>query len=178
MTVTLRDARRSDEDQNWIQSVYPEYIEELADISHSATSRFPLNGQHGQREPELLARWFRDDRSHPIVILDTGRQAGFALVSRPLYAQPGHKAVDYRMAEFYVRRSERRRGVGQAAAALIFSRFAGEWEIAEAMTNSDAVNFWRQTVMAYTHGRYDERVRDGEVRQRFISSHSPGLTRP
>jgi hypothetical protein len=31
--------------------------------------------------------------------------------------------------------------------------------------------------MEYTRGRYDERVRDGEVRQRFLSSNSPGLGR-
>ena len=177
MTVTLRDAGRSDEDQTWIQSAYPEYLEELAEVSHAATSKFPIHGEHGPRQPELLARWFRDDRSHPLLILEAGRRVGFALVSRPLYPAPGQRPLDFRMAEFYVLRNERRRGIGQAAAKLIFSRFAGEWEVTEAMANRDAVHFWRQTVMTYTRGRYDERVRDGEVRQRFMSTHSPGMTR-
>jgi predicted acetyltransferase len=177
MSVTLRDAKRSDEDQRWIQSVYPEYLDELAEVSHSGTGVFPVFGEHGARHAELLARWFRDDRSHPLLILDAGRAAGFALVARPLAGNPVPDAAEYRMAEFFIRRNQRRRGVGRIAAGLIFSRFAGRWEIVEASANDDAVRFWRRTVMEYTRGRYDERVRDGEVRQRFLSSNSPGLGR-
>lgn len=177
MSVTLRDAKRSDEDQLWIQSVYPEYLDELSEVSHSGTGVFPVFGEHGARHAELLARWFRDDRSHPLLILDGGRAAGFALVARPFAAAPAADAAEYRMAEFFIRRSHRRRGVGRTAATLIFSRFAGRWEIVEAAANEEALRFWRRTVMEYTRGRYDERVRDGEVRQRFQSSNSPGLGR-
>jgi predicted acetyltransferase len=177
MSVTLRDARRSDDDQRWIQAVYPEYLEELSKSMHSNTGVFPVLGEHGERHAELLARWFRDDRSHPLLLLDGGRAAGFALVSRPLIAATARDAVEFRMAEFFVRPAQRRRGVGRAAAALIFSRFAGRWEITEATTNTRAVGFWRHTVMGYTKGRYDERVRDGEVRQTFTSSNAPLLDR-
>jgi predicted acetyltransferase len=177
MSVTLRDAKRSDEDQLWIKSCYPEYLDELAEVSHSGTGVFPVLGEHGARHAELLARWFRDDRSHPLLILDAGRAVGFALVARPPVGPAAPEAAEYRMAEFFVRRNHRRRGVGRVAASLIFSRFAGRWEIIEAMANRDAVRFWRSTVMDYTRGRYDERVRDGEVRQRFQSSNSPGLGR-
>lgn len=177
MSVTLRDAKRSDEDQLWIKSVYPEYLEELAEVSRSGTGVFPVLGEHGARHAELLARWFRDDRSHPLLILDAGRAAGFALVARPPAGTATAGAVEYRMAEFFIRRSHRRRGVGGMAASLIFSRFAGRWEIVEATANANAVRFWRRTVMAYTRGHYDERVRDGEIRQHFQSSNSPGLGR-
>jgi predicted acetyltransferase len=177
MSVTLRDAKRSDEDQRWIQAVYPEYLEELAAVTHLGTGVFPVLGEHGERHAELLARWFRDDRSHPLLILEAGRPCGFALASRPLMASPAKDAIQYRMAEFFIRRSFRRRGLGRAAASLIFSRFAGHWEVSEASANRDAVNFWRQTVMVYTRGRYDERVRDGEVRQSFVSSNAPTLGR-
>jgi predicted acetyltransferase len=177
MSVTLRDAKRSDEDQLWIKSVYPEYLDELAELSRSGTGVFPVFGEHGARHAELLARWFRDDRSHPLLILDAGRAAGFALVARPLAGTATTEAADYHMAEFFIRRSYRRRGVGRVAAGLIFSRFAGRWEIVEATANDNAVRFWRRTVLEYTRGRYDERMRDGEVRHRFQSSNSPGLGR-
>ena len=177
MSVTLRDAKRSDEDQLWIKSVYPEYLDELAEVSRSGTGVFPVFGEHGSRHEELLARWFRDDRSHPLLILDAGRGAGFALVARPLAGTATAESAEYRMAEFFIRRAFRRRGVGRIAAGLIFSRFAGRWEIIEASANDNAVRFWRRTVMDYTRGHYDERVRDSEVRQRFQSSNSPGLGR-
>jgi predicted acetyltransferase len=178
VSVTLRDARTLPEDRRWIQAIYPEYIEELAEVSRSGTGVFPITGEHGPREAELLARWFRDDRSHPILILEAGRPAGFALVSRPLVGPAAAAPAGYRMAEFFVRRAYRRRGIGRAAAGLIFSRFAGHWEVAEATMNAEAVNFWRRTVMQYTRGDYEERVRDGEVRQRFVSTNSPGLGHP
>lgn len=174
MTVSLRDARRSEEDQLWIRAVYPEYLDELGAVSHANdTGVFPVFGEHGSREAELLSRWFRDDRSHPLLILDEGRAGGFALVSRPLMPSSARDGFDYRMAEFYIRRPYRRRGIGRAAASLIFSRFAGRWEVSEAVPNKGAVTFWRQTVMAFTQGHYDERVRDGEVRQYFSSHVAP-----
>jgi predicted acetyltransferase len=177
MSVSLRDAKASAEDRRWIQSAYPEYLEELARLTHSGTGVFPVFGEHGPREDELLARWFRDDRSHPLLILDDGRPAGFALVARPLVPPRSPADAEFRMAEFHVRRTHRRRGIGRAAAELIFSRFAGRWEVAEAVANADAVSFWRRVVMSYTRGRYDERVADGEVRQRFTSSNTPWLGR-
>ncbi len=177
MTVSIRDAKPAAEDRGWIQAIYPEYLEELARVTHAGTGVFPIFGEHGPREDELLARWFRDDRSHPLLILDAGRPAGFALVARPLVPPRPGEGAEFRMAEFYVRRDHRRRGIGRAAAELIFSRFAGRWEVAEAIANADAVNFWRRVVLASTRGRYDERVADGEVRQRFTSSNAPFLGR-
>lgn len=177
MSVSLRDAKASAEDRRWIQAVYPEYLEELSRLTHSGTGVFPVYGEHGPREDELLARWFRDDRSHPLLILDGGRAAGFALVARPLVPPRSAADAEFRMAEFYVRNTHRRRGIGRAAAELIFSRFAGRWEVAEALANADAVSFWRRVVAAYTRGRYEERVASGEVRQRFTSSNTPWLGR-
>jgi predicted acetyltransferase len=174
MGVSLRDARHAPDDRTWIQSVYPEYLEELSEVSHSGTGVFPVHGEHGGREAELLARWFRDERSHPLLILDRGNAVGFALVSRPLVPKVEGSA-QFRMAEFYVRRAHRRLGIGRAAAVLIFSRFAGTWEVTEAQSNSEAVTFWRRVIQAYTRGRYRERLADGEVRQHFETSNAPTL---
>jgi predicted acetyltransferase len=52
---------------------------------------------------------------------------------------------------------------------LILNRFAGRWEITEYLRNPVAVSFWRRVVAAYTQGRYQERVTNGEVRQVFES---------
>jgi predicted acetyltransferase len=81
-------------------------------------------------------------------------------------AQP---RIDYRMAEFFITRPRRRLGIGQTAVKLILSRFAGRWEITEYLRNAGAVSFWRRVVAAYTQGRYQERVMNGEVHQVFVS---------
>ena len=172
MAVCLRDANAAPEDQNWIRTVYHEYVDELAAVASSSTGVFPLFGEHGPRDAELLARWFRDKRSHPLMILDGPQPVGFALVSRPLMPASA-SPPEYRLADFFIRRAFRRRGVGRVAAALIFGRFSGRWLITENATNGDAVTFWRTVLRDYTAGRYEERFADGEVRQTFDSPAHP-----
>ena len=90
------------------------------------------------------------------------------MVARPLPSALKPR-IDYRMAEFFIARTRRRLGIGQTAVQLIFSRFAGRWEITEYLRNADAVSFWRRVVATYTGGSYQERVVNGEVRQVFES---------
>jgi predicted acetyltransferase len=175
VSVSVRDARRTEGDRLWIQSVYRDYLDDLA----PGTGRFPVLGEVGHREPDQLFQWFGDPNSFPLVILSSQEPVGFALVvrgatgarterSNTTAAQP-RAAIDYRMAEFFVTRAKRRLGIGATAVRLIFSRFTGRWEITEYLRNTNAVSFWRRVVASYTRGNYRERVVNGEVRQTFES---------
>lgn len=166
MSIRIRDAKNSPADRNWIQSQYLEYLEDLSQLSMN-TGMFPARGEFGEREPELMARWFADDTAHPLLILKNDKPTGFALVSRPPRNQ--RETIDYRMAEFFVCLSARRLGVGKDAARLIFDRFTGTWEITEFLYNEPAVAFWRTIVHDYTQGRFSESRSNGEVRQVFAS---------
>ena len=168
MPVTIRDARNNETDRNWIQRHYPEYLEDLSQLSMN-TGMFPA-GDYGEREQELMARWFADDSSHPLILQKNDRPIGFALVRRPPRKQ--RDTVDYRMAEFFIAPAYRRKGAGRDAAALIFSRFAGAWEITEFLYNKPAVAFWRSVVGKITGGRYREQTLHGEVRQTFTTKHA------
>jgi predicted acetyltransferase len=169
VTVSLRDARRSPGDRAWIAGIYRDYLEDLAPES---TGLFPLLGEFGQSEPDQLDRWFHDPNALLLVIADSAQPVGFALVSRAV-PEPGRAQVDYRMSEFFIARSHRRRGIGRSAVQLIFDRLAGRWEVLEHQRNPDAVKFWRRVVAAYTGGKYQERVSNGEVRQLFESGSRP-----
>ncbi|HEY4369992.1 MAG TPA: GNAT family N-acetyltransferase [Steroidobacteraceae bacterium] len=170
MPVSIRDAQHSDPDRAWIQSQYSEYLDDLSRLSMN-TGMFPAAGEFGERAPELMARWFADDSSHPLVILKNDKPIGFALVSRPPRNQRDN--IDFRMAEFFVTAKARRLGVGRDAAQLIFNRFAGAWEVTEFLYNKPAVTFWRSVVAQYTGGRFKEAVTHGEVRQVFNSKNAP-----
>ena len=174
MTVSVRDARDTVGDRLWIQSVYRDYLDDLA----PGTGTFPALGEVGHREPDQLFRWFGDPNSFPLVILRAAEPVGFALVVRSEGARAGPErgtgsqprvTIDYRMAEFFIARASRRLGIGATAVRLIFSRFAGRWEITEYLRNGSAVSFWRRVVASYTRGNYVERVVNGEVRQMFES---------
>ena len=169
MLVSIRDCRHAKRDRQWIQDVYGEYLDSLADLN---TGLFSVLGADHPREQEIFANWFSNDHSHPLVILKGTETVGFALVSRPRIAPAGEKAANFHMSEFFVRKPYRRAGIGRDAASLIFDRFAGDWEIVEYQRNPDAITFWRRVLTHYCKGRFSERFRNGEVRHRFTSRSS------
>jgi predicted acetyltransferase len=166
VSISLRDARNSPDGRRWIEGVFPEYLDALSAVTVT-TGIFPIRGEFGDREPDLLARWFGDDGSYPFTIQKDGRPVGFAVVSRPL---PSARAkVDYRMAEFFVIKNQRRLGVGRDAAQLILRRFSGRWEVTELQSNQGAVAFWRSILRELTPSDLRERLESGEVKQYFDS---------
>jgi predicted acetyltransferase len=172
MTVSIRDARNSPGDQQWIQTSYGEYLNDLSGFSMD-TGMFPAfnkAGEFADRASDLMAHWFADDSSHPLVIMHNERPVGFALVSRPPVNR--RNEIDFRLAEFFVTASARRLGVGANAATLIFSRFAGRWEVIEFLGNTGAVAFWRHVIGKHTSGRFREAMANGEVRHVFQSTRS------
>jgi len=103
--------------------------------------------------PELTPYW-RDPWRHPFFIRADGKLAGFALVhgrSRLTGADGIHD-----MAEFFVLRKYRRRGVGEQAARELFGRFPGPWEVRERSANLDAIAFWRRVIDRHTGGQFRE----------------------
>jgi predicted acetyltransferase len=166
--VTVRDARSSPQDRDWIRAVYRDY---LAELSASRSGIFPALGEWSGRDSEFLAGWFSDTAAHPFVILEDGHRAGFALVSPP--AALPRTTVNFRLSEFFVVAAARRRGVGAFAASLLFSRFAGDWEVVEDEQNRPALQFWRRVIARHTAGRYSETRSGGEVRHRFRTATHP-----
>jgi predicted acetyltransferase len=164
VSVTLRDARSSGEDREWIRAIYREYLSEL---SVSKSGLFPALGEWDARESEFLAGWFSDHASRPFVILNHGARVGFALVTRST------DGTTHRLSEFFIASAARRRGIGRGAALLLFNRFGGAWEIVEDEQNRAALAFWRSVIGTLTGGRYRETRSAGEVRHAFQVSGRP-----
>jgi len=168
LLVSIRDVRGSLKDQQWIQDVYGEYLESLADLN---TGLFAVISEGSARQDEIFATWFSNDHAHPLVILQGSGHVGFALVTR-LRSPVQAAGPNYRMSEFFVRRPHRRAGIGRNAATLIFDRFAGDWEIVEYQRHPDSIAFWRRVLTVYCSGKFSERAQNGEVHQRFKSRSS------
>jgi predicted acetyltransferase len=75
-----------------------------------------------------------------------GRPVGFALVNDIAHAPT---PVDRAVAEFFVVRKHRRRGVGIAAAHALFGTAWGVWEAAVVHRNAGALAFWRRAAESY-----------------------------
>jgi len=126
------------------------------------------------RAPPLDAFW-TDPRRHAFLVRVDEKLAGFALVQERsrLTGDEGVRDV----AEFFVMRKYRRRGVGERTARWLFDRFRGPWEVREKAENQAGAAFWRRAIGRYTGGRFEEIVLDDErwrgPVQRFDSGEAP-----
>lgn len=111
--------------------------------------------------------WTDVEHRQPFLIRVDGQVAGFALVHDypDLEERPART-----IAEFFVLRKHRRRGVGDIAARKVFDLFHGPWEVSEIAANTAAQAFWRRTIDRYTGGKWEERTVDGRVVQLFNNS--------
>jgi predicted acetyltransferase len=62
----------------------------------------------------------------------------------------GSDAVLWDMAEFFILRGYRRRGIGTKAAHEVWRRFPGQWQVRVMEINSYAVSFWEHAVAEFT----------------------------
>ena len=109
--------------------------------------------------PYLDHYWVEPERTPFLVRVDSNL-AGFVLVTRYNYLT-GLKDT-WVMAEFFIMRKYRRKGLGQAAACQLFDRFSGAWQVAQLRENTPATTFWRKVIDRYTAGKYQEQELDDE----------------
>jgi predicted acetyltransferase len=112
----------------------------------------------GRFRVRSLDNYWSDPRCHAFAIRAEGKLAGFALVQQRSRLTGDESVTD--MAEFFVLRRWRRRGVGERAAAWLFEHFRGRWEVRQKRENTAATAFWRRAIGRYA--RYDEVVLDDE----------------
>jgi predicted acetyltransferase len=166
MPITIREARTSKSDRDWIEETYGEY---LADLTADTTGVYPSLTITGQSVEEIIQGWFADDRCTAFVVLREQEPVGFAVVQRSLAGTEDPKR-HFRLSEFFIRKPFRNKGVGRGAAMLIFARYAGEWTIAEQSRNPGAIRFWRRVVSEFTNNKFREKRGQGEVAHIFTSA--------
>jgi predicted acetyltransferase len=138
MSVELAEARQSE--ARLIERMLDDYLQELdrhRDVCVGATDSASY--------PYLDAYWSEPGR-HAFLIRSDGRVVGFAFIRDP--ASTG--SAGHQLAEFYIEPDSRRLGIGRRAAAAIWRRFPGQWELQVHARNSAAVQFWAACAEAET----------------------------
>ena len=109
--------------------------------------------EHGLYGYPYLDHYWTEPGRYPVLMKVNGKWAGFALVRRlsevdqpPLYA----------VAEFFILRKYRRKGLGTQLAFYLFDSFAGEWRVGQEPGNLPAQAFWRKQIAEYTGGRFED----------------------
>jgi predicted acetyltransferase len=133
-------------------------VRRLLQLYHYDFSEF--DGADVNSHGEYLHRYFDEywtdtDRRAFLFRVD-GALAGFALV---FTGEPRD------IAEFFVMRKYRGRGVGARAAASLFDRFPGRWTVRQQRTNPAATAFWRKAI---PHP-FQEQEQGAEIIQTFTT---------
>jgi predicted acetyltransferase len=97
---------------------------------------------------------------HAYLLRVEGNLAGFVILDEKSRITQDPEIMD--VAQFFVMRKYRRKGVGARAASLAFDLFPRQWEVRQTAANVAATAFWRETIARYTGGRFDEVVFDDE----------------
>jgi predicted acetyltransferase len=96
---------------------------------------------------DLHLYWSEADR-HPFLVWVDGKLAGFVFATRGSEVS-GDKNI-WDVAEFFVLRGYRRRGVGIQIAHDVWRRFPGAWEVRVMEANTSACQFWERAIAAFT----------------------------
>lgn len=146
--------------------LYAHDFSEIIDLQLHPDGRFGY--------PRLAEYWAEDGRFAFLVKVD-GFLAGFVLVAKGSRITGDPQVWD--MAEFFVVRGCRKRGIGAAVAHEIWRRFPGAWEVRVMESNLPALAFWRSAVGAFTRPAPEAaRYTEEEKRWQVFSLASPAAS--
>lgn len=140
--VTL--TRATAEQRDVIARLMQFYIYDFTELMAPEKRPGLLESGHFGAYPGLEDYWIDPSRSAWLIHAD-GALAGFALLNT--HSHVG-RPVDFNMAEFFVARPFRRRGVARAAFHRLLALHPGTWEVAIGAHNAPAQTFWPRAVAA------------------------------
>ena len=122
--------------------------------------------EHGMFAYAYLDSYWIEPGRHPYFIKVDGKYAGFILINKDFLVldDPAGHCV----AEFFIMRKYRRRGIGLSAAKSVFAMHPGQWEISLVLTNQPSLKFWHKAVDEYTNGKYATEYKEKKDRQKQI----------
>ena len=101
-------------------------------------------------------KYWGDESSFPFIVRYENELIGFAIVDK----KGSEPSVDFNMAQFFVARKFKHKGIGRYIAEQCFKKFAGSWEVMVIPGNEGAYRFWRSTIKNYTNNQFTEYSRE------------------
>jgi predicted acetyltransferase len=102
------------------------------------------NGRFGYSD---LPLYWSEPHRHPFLVWMDGKLIGFVLVKQG--SEVSDETAIWDMAEFFVIRRYRRRGIGTQVAHNVWKRFPGSWEVHVMGANVPANHFWSRAISTF-----------------------------
>jgi len=101
-------------------------------------------------------KYWEDKNSFPFIVRYKNEIVGFVIVDKKGSAAE----IDFNMAQFFILRKFKDKGIGRYVAQECFKKFPGSWEVMVIPGNEGAYRFWRATIKNYTNDNFTEYTRD------------------
>jgi predicted acetyltransferase len=116
--------------------------------AHDFSEFFALElGEDGRFGYARLPLYWTEPQRHPFLVRVDGGLAGFVLVKRGSDVSGNENVWD--VAEFFIVRGYRRRGVGTEVANEVWRKLPGPWEVRVMESNHSAKEFWQRAVEGF-----------------------------
>ncbi len=125
---------------------------ELYNYDFSEFSDDDIN-EYGYFGYSRIDDYWNDEDRYPFFIRVDGKLSGLVLVRS--CCEYIDLSEPHNIAEFFIMKKYRRRGIGKQVAKKIFDMFTGGWEVSIWANNLPAQKFWKQIINEYTNGKYD-----------------------
>ena len=126
------------------------YVYDISEfLGHEAGWEMPVNGLY---ECFNLKMYWESPHTHPYLIKYAGELAGFVIIDK----NGSDSGIDFNVAQFFILRKFKNKGVGRYVAQACFDKFSGIWEVMVMPGNEGAYRFWRRIIKAYTGNHFTE----------------------
>ena len=119
--------------------LYAHDFSEFIDLKLDADGRFGY---------EHLPLYWQEPNRNPFLILVNGQWAGFVLIQRGSQISGDVNVWD--IAEFFIIRGYRHRGIGRTVTHEVWRQFSGKWEVRVIERNQKAKDFWARAIGEFT----------------------------
>ncbi len=97
-------------------------------------------------------KYWEDKNSFPFIVRYKNEIAGFFIVDK----KGSNPEIDFNMAQFFILRKFKNKGIGRYVAQECFKKYPGIWEVMVIPGNEGAYRFWRATIKSYTNNNFTE----------------------
>jgi predicted acetyltransferase len=101
-----------------------------------------------------FSKYWHTKHAWPYLICYGKELAGFVIVDTD--GSGIAPLADYNMAQFFIARKFKGKGLGRFVASECFDKFPGIWDVLVIPGNAGAYHFWKKTISSYTNNKFSE----------------------
>lgn len=97
-------------------------------------------------------KYWETKDAFPFLIRYRNELAGFVIIDK----RGSDDTIEFNMAQFFILRKFKRKGIGEYVAHHCFNQFKGTWEVMVIPGNEGAYRFWRSIITKFTNNNFIE----------------------